>query len=31
MVSIATAFLELDPEIEWGDERLSSVRRALNC
>jgi AcrR family transcriptional regulator len=31
MVSIATAFLEPDPGIEWDDERLSSVRQALSC
>jgi AcrR family transcriptional regulator len=31
MVSIATAFLEPDPDIEWDDERLSSVRQALSC
>jgi AcrR family transcriptional regulator len=31
MVSIATAFLEPDPAVEWDDERLSSVRQALSC
>jgi AcrR family transcriptional regulator len=28
--SIATAFLEPDPEIEWDDERLARVRQALS-
>lgn len=31
MASIATAFLETDPAIEWDDERLSGVRQALSC
>jgi hypothetical protein len=31
MVGIATALLEPDPEVERDDERLSTVRRALNC
>jgi AcrR family transcriptional regulator len=29
LASIATAFLEPDPDIEWDDARLSSVRQAL--
>ncbi|MHB1739689.1 MAG: TetR/AcrR family transcriptional regulator [Actinomycetes bacterium] len=30
MASIASAFLEPDPGIEWDEERLASVRRALS-
>lgn len=29
LASIASAFLEPDPEIHWDDDRLASVRRAL--
>jgi AcrR family transcriptional regulator len=31
VASIATAFLEPDPAIEWNEERLASVRQALSC
>jgi hypothetical protein len=30
IASIATAFLEPDPAIEWNEERLDSVRQALS-
>ena len=30
IASIASAFLEPDPAVEWDDERLSGVRQALS-
>ena len=29
LAGLASAFLEPDPEIQWDDDRLASVRRAL--
>lgn len=28
---IASAFLEPDPEVEWDDQRIAGVRRALSA
>ena len=31
LAGLASAFLEPDPEIQWDDDRLASVRRALRA